>query len=291
MESSKIPSVTTLGIRRGFYFPTHLKSPAFQFYATDYLGSQRVQMLTLEEEGAYIRLLCFCWQHGSIPASPKEMARLVGKGASTTLCTTLQPMFTKHPTEPGRLVHERLEEERSKQADWKERSIKGGQSSAARRVGDSDWGKKMAQLRRTSNEPATNQTVRKTDEPATSSPTPSPSPKEERRSTSPLLSLVFEEWNKTTVLKRCLLLSDKRRRSLQSRLVDEFFANNWKFAMQRIQASNFCKGLNERGWKASLDWFIRPDSVVKIMEGEYDNTQGFSKSTPKTILEKELDRI
>jgi len=54
-----------------------MKSPSFQFYPRDWLGSQRVQMMTLEEEGVYIRLLCFCWTHGSIPADP-EMANRNG---------------------------------------------------------------------------------------------------------------------------------------------------------------------------------------------------------------------
>ena len=47
-----------------------MKSPAFQFYPSDYTSSQRVRLLTLEEEGAYINLLCSCWLHGSIPADP-----------------------------------------------------------------------------------------------------------------------------------------------------------------------------------------------------------------------------
>ena len=68
-----------------------MKSPAFQFYPTDYLGSQRVQMMTLDEEGAYIRLLSYCWQHGTIPSDPAQAARLIGKGASTTLASTMQP--------------------------------------------------------------------------------------------------------------------------------------------------------------------------------------------------------
>jgi uncharacterized protein YdaU (DUF1376 family) len=113
-----------------------MKSPAFQFYPSDYLSSQRVQMLTLEEEGAYIRLLCYCWQHGSIPADPEQIARLVGKGASTTLATTVQAMFKQSKTEE-RLVHDRLEREKCKQAVWREKSAEGGRKSAEKRKGGS----------------------------------------------------------------------------------------------------------------------------------------------------------
>jgi len=113
-----------------------MKSPAFQWYPTDYLGSQRVQMMTLEEEGAYCRLLWSCWQHGSIPSDPELAARLVGKGCSTTVARVVLPMFT--PSEdPARLIHDRLELERQKQADWREKSAAGGRKSAEMRKGGS----------------------------------------------------------------------------------------------------------------------------------------------------------
>lgn len=90
-------------------------------------------MFSLEEEGAYIRLLCFCWQHGSIPSDPAAVARLIGKGASTTLATVVLAMF--QPSEEGRMVHDRLEAERAKQAVWREKSAAGGRKSAEIRKG------------------------------------------------------------------------------------------------------------------------------------------------------------
>ena len=108
-----------------------MKAPAFQFYAADYLASQRVTLLTLEEEGAYIRALLFCWQHGSIPADPEKLARLIGKGASTTLASTVATMFEERD---GVLVHPRLEEEREKHAEWRRKSAEGGRRSAEKRA-------------------------------------------------------------------------------------------------------------------------------------------------------------
>ena len=113
-----------------------MKSPAFQFYPADYASSQRVRLLTLEEEGAYINLLCSCWLHGSIPADPAMAARLVGKGCSATLATTVLTMFTPS-SEAGRMVHDRLERERLKQSDWREKSASGGRKSAELRKGAS----------------------------------------------------------------------------------------------------------------------------------------------------------
>ena len=111
-----------------------MKSPAFQFYPADYASSQRVRLMTLEEEGAYINLLCSCWLHGSIPADPEMAARLVGKGCSATLATTVLTMFTPS-SQAGRMVHDRLERERLKQSDWREKSASGGRKSAELRKG------------------------------------------------------------------------------------------------------------------------------------------------------------
>jgi uncharacterized protein YdaU (DUF1376 family) len=112
------------------------KRPAFQFYPGDWLGSQRVSLLTLEEEGAYLRLLASCWQHGSIPSDPEKIARLIGKGSSTNLATTLATMFQQHPADPTLLVHDRLEKERAKQDAWSEKCREGGKKSAElRKIG------------------------------------------------------------------------------------------------------------------------------------------------------------
>lgn len=108
-----------------------MKSPAFQWYPADYLGSQRVQLMTLEEEGAYRRLLDYCWLHGSIPADISLLARLIGKGASTTLATTVSTMFQP---KGDRLVHDRLDSERRKQEQWRAKSAEGGRKGAATRA-------------------------------------------------------------------------------------------------------------------------------------------------------------
>lgn len=137
-----------------------MKAPAFQFYATDWLGSQRVAMLTLEEEGAYIRLVASCWQHGSIPSDPEQAARLIGKGASTTLATNVLTMF-KPSTEPGRMIHDRLEHQRTEQEAWREKSAAGGRKSAEIRKGGGKGGSTV---------------VKPPYQPNGNTPTPSPSP-------------------------------------------------------------------------------------------------------------------
>src|ERR1043165_3174469 len=108
------------------------KVPAFQFYAADYLADEHVQLMTLEEEGAYIRALAYCWREGSIPADPEALSRLL-KGGSTTVVRVVQARFKQHPEFADRMVHPRLEEERQKQKKWRDKSAEGGKQSAAKR--------------------------------------------------------------------------------------------------------------------------------------------------------------
>lgn len=111
------------------------KSPAFQFYPADYLADERVVLMTLEEEGVYVRLLCYCWIHGSIPSDETALQAIIGKpvnGGSTTLRRVVQA-FANHATENGRLVNPRLEKERTKQAEWRAKSSEGGRRSGEAR--------------------------------------------------------------------------------------------------------------------------------------------------------------
>lgn len=42
-------------------------------------------------------------------------------------------------------------------------------------------------------------------------------------------------------------------------------------AFKKVQKSSFLKGDNERGWKASFDWVMKVDNLIKVIEGNYDN--------------------
>jgi hypothetical protein len=112
---------------------TMANSPAFQWYPKDILSSSRVAEMTLEEEGAYRRALDFCWLHGTLPNDAERLARIIGKGASTTLATVVQSMFEPAPNDPSRLIHPRLEQERQKQEIWANKSREGGLKSAETR--------------------------------------------------------------------------------------------------------------------------------------------------------------
>ncbi len=106
------------------------KSPAFQFYPGDWLSDINVATMTDQEEGIYIRLLSYCWIHGSIPGDIEKIKRLLKNGSKHD-ATTLEPVLSCfHLSDSGNYTHNRLEKERKKQEDWKEKSSRGGKKSA-----------------------------------------------------------------------------------------------------------------------------------------------------------------
>lgn len=51
--------------------------------------------------------------------------------------------------------------------------------------------------------------------------------------------------------------------------------------MDRVRASPFLRGDNDRGWRASLDFLLKPESFAKLMEGAYDPAPGGRRQRPE----------
>lgn len=98
------------------------------------------------------------------------------------------------------------------------------------------------------------------------------------RVTLAAIQKIFEAWNEIKGIKQCILVSDKRKRTLQARLCESFFLDNWEAALAKIKVSGFCHGKGNRGWVASFDWFIQPDSCIRVMEGKYDDSPELSSN-------------
>lgn len=114
------------------------KSPAFQFYPDEWLTDLDVILMTPEQEGAYIRLICLCWLDNdlSIPDDDDQLSVLsrINKGG----LTKVKAKFKPHPTKPGFLTHSRLQKEGEKQEKWRKKSAEGGRKAQKNRVKDPD---------------------------------------------------------------------------------------------------------------------------------------------------------
>ena len=151
------------------------KNPAFQFYASDWLGSTKRAMMTPAQRGAYIDLLCHQWgdETCSLPDDDELLAGLSGLGEAWGKggYKMVRPCFPPHPTLEGRIANPRLLEIRAEREEWVEKSRLGGLKSAEKR-----WGSKGGYKMVTEN---CNQTVTKgvtKGQPKCNPPSPSPSP-------------------------------------------------------------------------------------------------------------------
>jgi uncharacterized phage protein (TIGR02220 family) len=95
--------------------------PAFQFYPQDFISDINVQAMTLEERGAYITLLCHCWIEDGIPKDSRVVQGWLDNGSIVAKC-----FYEKG----GVYRNKRLDLERQKQVNWREKSKLGGLHSA-----------------------------------------------------------------------------------------------------------------------------------------------------------------
>jgi len=122
-----------------------VKSPAFQFYPDDFVGSGTVALLRDHEIGIYLMLLCLDWSDDGFvfpdPADVDELDRLAAwcKTDRKRLVAAWKRLAQAFPaSEDSRRRNPRLERERAKQAVWREKSSTGGKKGAATRWGKDD---------------------------------------------------------------------------------------------------------------------------------------------------------
>ena len=101
----------------------------FPFYPNDFLASSKVALLTTEEIGAYLLLLCHAWQDPqcSLPDDDEALSKL---GRIKGDMTSLRACFT---VKKYRLINERLYKEWIKANEQKELASKHGKQGAMKR--------------------------------------------------------------------------------------------------------------------------------------------------------------
>lgn len=85
-------------------------------------------------------------------------------------------------------------------------------------------------------------------------------------------------WNDSiegTELPPIKKINDSRREQIHTRMKQDPDLRSiaaWKNLFQKITASDFLTGDNDRGWTASFDWIIRNSlNYTKVLEGKYKN--------------------
>lgn len=77
-------------------------------------------------------------------------------------------------------------------------------------------------------------------------------------------------WNTHTVFIACKAMSGNRLKHFKVRCKDPAWCAAWRDAFERAKKAPFPNGANDKGWRGNVDWFLRPDTVIKLLEGAYD---------------------
>lgn len=109
--------------------------PSFDLFPHDLIAS--TSHLTPEAFGAYMRLLCHQWMHGSVPRDARKIARIVGAFGEqelTELMAEVLPFFDE--SDGGGLVQSRMEKDREAAIKrWEDRKAAGDVHRECGRLG------------------------------------------------------------------------------------------------------------------------------------------------------------
>lgn len=118
------------------------KLPYYKRFPKDYLSDENVAVMSLEEEGAYNRLMDYCWLQGSIPNDVDRLASMcrVSPEKMGALWPAIRPCFDASD-ESGRLAHPRMDRERRQALNRKKKLSEAGKKGA--RVRDENREKRV----------------------------------------------------------------------------------------------------------------------------------------------------
>lgn len=256
------------------------RPPAFQFYVKDWLTSRAILLMTPELEGAYIRLLAYCWDSDncSLPNDNIELAKLsrLGEHWSSEPAAVLRNCFVPHPDKSGYLTNLRLLKEFKKCAIWREKARNGGIRSGQVRKERLNHSSGVLELSGNISSSSF----------SSSSFSSSPSDIEQKEGSKDAITLkeIVDTWNAIAGVKPCRTVSGTFKTRLEV-LARQNPPNWWQSFFEEVKRSKFLRGESIKTGKtpfvASLYWATQEAPMTKIMAGEYADGDGV-KRLPRT---------
>jgi uncharacterized protein YdaU (DUF1376 family) len=227
------------------------KAPAFQFYADDFLAG--TLDMSQEDVGSYIRLLCHQWSRGSIPVETEKQQRLAGGSISVDV-------LLKFPVgDDGLRRNPRLEEERAKQMQFRQKQREKGLKSAETRKMVNHGSTAVATTVQPDGQPNT----QPDGQPEGNSPSPSPS----------------------TIIKK---IADKPPSvRFQKPTVEELTAEAIKIGLPLSEVDKFSNYYESNGWKVGKNPMKSWPSAMKnwlSRLGSISRTEGRSQGAFSTNI-------
>ena len=95
-----------------------------------------------------------------------------------------------------------------------------------------------------------------------------------------LLLRLIDLWNGIPDVQHCRDATAKRIAAFRQRSKSDKWTQGVRPALDRVARSSFCRGRGKEGWIADIDWFLKPDTLTRILEGKYDD-----RSQPTRVQE------
>ncbi len=265
--------------------------------------------MTLPEQGAYLNLLFRSWlsdEQGYLPITDEfHLKKLsgwmeyenqeiaVGHDALGNFGNVLDMFATD---ERGRLYSPRLIEAKDERARYGEAKSFAGQQSAKKRAE-----KRQREANRPSTEkqqrPSASSTrgqpseiesetdidkEKKQKPPTAGTTTPDKSTEHSSDNSAKADVEAFVEiWNGIAGVRKCMKITTARASLFRTRLKDSFWKKNWRAALQKAKGISWLAGgENGSGFRAGIEWFLKPDTVLKIIEGQHDDWYGTAGGKP-----------
>lgn len=84
-------------------------------------------------------------------------------------------------------------------------------------------------------------------------------------------------WNDSVPFARISNMPPGRKRMFRFRMQDTEWAETWRLALRAISSKSFLSGQNDNGWTIDADFFLKEDTVARILDGCYDEKNGNGK--------------
>jgi len=137
----------------------------------------------------------------------------------------------------------------------------------------------------TNNQPATNQQL------TTPKELKKEISKEKKEDILSFSNDVKEAFNKYNILAekiglpKAQALTKARAGKIGQRLKSCNGLDGWKYALEQLESSPHCRGDNDRGWRADIDFVCQEKSFTKLMEGSYASKKP-NGSTQENIFDE-----
>ena len=85
------------------------------------------------------------------------------------------------------------------------------------------------------------------------------------------------------------VVSEKRKKAIKS-ILKKYTYDDAIVAFTKAQESDFLTGRNDRGWKADIDFILREDKFISILEGKYDSRKKSVSAEGSLKLDRAVDK-